>query len=64
MAVAEDAGLLAGYDQNGFFCEMIGPPGERPALTEPIRERLGRLELDELQARATRSCRNCTPTTS
>jgi uncharacterized circularly permuted ATP-grasp superfamily protein len=52
MAVAEDAGLLAGYDQKGYFCEMFGPPGERPALTEPIRERLGRLELDELQARA------------
>jgi uncharacterized circularly permuted ATP-grasp superfamily protein len=52
MAAAEDAGLLAGYDQEGYFCEMFGPPGERPALTEPIRERLGRLELEELQARA------------
>jgi uncharacterized circularly permuted ATP-grasp superfamily protein len=49
---AADAGVLAGYDQDGYFCEMFGRPGEQAGFAAEIRERLGRLALPELRARA------------
>ncbi|MGE0117213.1 MAG: circularly permuted type 2 ATP-grasp protein [Dongiaceae bacterium] len=43
---------LAGYDAGGFYCEVFGRP-EAPALhTLPLRERLGRIAVDELRRRA------------
>ncbi len=43
---------LAGYDAGGYYCEIFGRP-EAPALhTLPLRERLGRIAVDELRRRA------------
>ncbi len=50
---ASDAGSpLTGYDPQGYFCEMFGSPEHKADFTLPIRERLSRLALDELENRA------------
>ena len=49
---AGEAGLLAGYDQDNYFCEMFGPPGQESEVIAEIRDRLGRLALSDLRARA------------
>ena len=43
---------LAGYDPDGYFCEMFGGAGRSADFTQPIRDRLCRLGLEELEARA------------
>ena len=43
---------LSGYDAGGYYCEVFGRP-DAPALhTLPLRERLGRIPIDELRRRA------------
>jgi uncharacterized circularly permuted ATP-grasp superfamily protein len=46
------SGPLSAYDPNGFYCEMLGGRGETAGHTESIRERLNRLDLDDLRGRA------------
>jgi uncharacterized circularly permuted ATP-grasp superfamily protein len=46
------AGLLERYDPQGYFCEMLGLPEQPAGFTRPVWERIGRLGLDELHARA------------
>jgi len=46
------AGLLEHYDPQGYFCEMLGLPGQPTGFTRPVWERIGHLGLDELHARA------------
>ena len=46
------AGPLSSYDPDGFFCEMLGGANERADHTIAIRERLNRLDLEELRGRA------------
>ncbi len=46
------AGLLERYDPQGYFCEMLGLPGQPAGFTRPVWERIGHLGLDELHARA------------
>jgi len=52
MALAERAGTLSDYDFDGFYCEVFGLPGHPLAETASIRERLDRIPLDLLRARA------------
>jgi len=49
--LAGDA-LLAQYDPDGRYCEMLGRPGHAAAHTATLRERLDRLSLEELGQRA------------
>ena len=43
---------LSGYDAGSYYCEVFGRP-DAPALhTLPLRERLGRIPIDELRRRA------------
>lgn len=47
------AGLLAGYRHDGFFCEMMGPPGGEPVEAAlALLARLDRLPLARLRERA------------
>jgi uncharacterized circularly permuted ATP-grasp superfamily protein len=46
------ADLLERYDPQGYFCEMLGLPGRPAGFTRPVWERIGRLGLNELHARA------------
>lgn len=46
------AGPLSAYSPNGFYCEMLGSKDEPAGHTGPIRERLARLDLDDLRGRA------------
>ena len=46
------SGPLSAYDPDGFYCEMLGGNGEPADHTESIRERLSRLDLNELRGRA------------
>ena len=46
------AGPLSAYDPNGFFCEMLGGKGDSAEHTRAIRERLNRLDLEDLRDRA------------
>ncbi len=46
------SGPLSAYDPDGFFCEMLGGAGEPAEHTLSIRERLNRLDLEELRGRA------------
>jgi uncharacterized circularly permuted ATP-grasp superfamily protein len=46
------ADWLSGYDAGGFYCELFGR-ADAPALhTQPLRERLSRIPVDELRRRA------------
>ena len=45
-------GLLANYDPQGFFCEMLGMPDQPATFTAAIWQRIGQLGLEELRARA------------
>ena len=40
-------GLLAGYDPQGYYCEMTGADGAAPH-TRSIRERLAGLAVEDL----------------
>ena len=43
---------LSGYDAGGYYCELLGRT-DAPALhTQPLRERLSRIPVDELRRRA------------
>jgi uncharacterized circularly permuted ATP-grasp superfamily protein len=44
--------LLRGYKSDGHFCEWFGRRGHAQPHTELVRERLGRLNPEELQQRA------------
>jgi len=46
------SGPLAAYDPDGFFCEMLGGGGEDADHTQSIRDRLNRLDLEDLRGRA------------
>jgi len=50
--VSSDSGPLSAYSPDGFFCEMLGGAGETADHTAAIRERLNRLDLEELRGRA------------
>ena len=45
-------GPLSAYEPDGFFCEMVGGSGNPAEHTKSIRERLNRLDLEELRGRA------------
>lgn len=45
-------GPLSAYDPGGFYCEMLGGKGDAADHTQSIRERLNRLELEDLRGRA------------
>jgi uncharacterized circularly permuted ATP-grasp superfamily protein len=46
------ADWLSGYDAGGYYCELFGRT-DAPALhTQPLRERLSRIPVDELRRRA------------
>ncbi len=49
---AELSGPLSAYDPDGYFCEMLGSEDAPANHTLGIRERLNRLDLEELRARA------------
>jgi uncharacterized circularly permuted ATP-grasp superfamily protein len=46
---------LAGYDPNGFYCEMLGRPGTPAAHTKEIRRRLGQISVRQLRRRSAQS---------
>jgi len=46
------SGPLSAYDPDGFFCEMLGGRGDAADHTRAIRERLNRLDLEDLRGRA------------
>ena len=46
------SGPLSAYDPDGFYCEMLGGNGEAADHTQAIRERLNRLDLEDLRGRA------------
>jgi len=46
------SGPLSAYDSDGFFCEMLGGNGDAADHTRAIRERLNRLDLEDLRGRA------------
>ena len=50
--VAEQTGLFAHYDHDGFFCEMFGNPDQPAEHTRVIRERLERMKPSGLRRRA------------
>ena len=43
---------LSGYDAGEYYCELFGRPDAPAAHTQPLRERLGRIPVDELRRRA------------
>jgi uncharacterized circularly permuted ATP-grasp superfamily protein len=43
---------LSGYDSGGHYCELFGCAGQPAAHTEPVRERLRRIPLEDLRRRA------------
>ncbi len=45
-------GVMAGYDPNGFFCELSTPRVEHEPTLDLINQRLDMLSLDELRRRA------------
>ena len=46
------SGPLSAYDPDGFYCEMLGGNDEAADHTRAIRERLNRLDLEDLRGRA------------
>jgi uncharacterized circularly permuted ATP-grasp superfamily protein len=52
MDEASATGDLQGYDPQGYFCEMLGGPGRPAAFARAVWDRIGRLGLEELRARA------------
>jgi uncharacterized circularly permuted ATP-grasp superfamily protein len=45
-------GLFAGYDPNGFYCEMFGTREHPSHHTDAIQRRLGRMKISTLRRRA------------
>jgi uncharacterized circularly permuted ATP-grasp superfamily protein len=43
---------LSGYDAGGHYCELFGGTGQPAAHTEPVRERLRRIPIEDLRRRA------------
>ncbi len=52
MALAAATQSLADYDPDGFYCEVFGLPDRPLAETSPVRQRLDRIPLEQLRARA------------
>ncbi len=52
MDEASATAVLEGYDPEGYFCEMLGSASRPAVFSRAICERLGRLGLEELHARA------------
>jgi uncharacterized circularly permuted ATP-grasp superfamily protein len=52
MSKVTSNGLLDDYDPNGFFCELTGKSGESRERAGALIDRLNRLSLQELRARA------------
>jgi len=43
---------LSGYDAGEYYCELFGRPDAPATHTEPLRQRLGRIPVEELRRRA------------
>src|SRR5215467_161760 len=43
---------LSGYDAGGYYCELFGRADAPAAHTQPLRERLSRIPVEELRRRA------------
>jgi hypothetical protein len=43
---------LSGYDAGGYYCELFGRVDAPATHTQPLRERLSRIPVDELRRRA------------
>jgi uncharacterized circularly permuted ATP-grasp superfamily protein len=43
---------LSGYDADGYYCELFGRVDAPATHTQPLRERLSRIPVDELRRRA------------
>ena len=43
---------LSGYDAGGYYCELFGRADAPATHTQPLRERLSRIPVDELRRRA------------
>src|ERR1700752_4873401 len=43
---------LSGYDAGGYYCELFGRPDAPAPHTQPLRDRLARIPVDELRRRA------------
>ncbi len=52
MNEASATAVLEAYDPQGYFCEMLGGSGKPAAFARAVWERIGRLGLEELRARA------------
>ena len=52
MDEASATGVLEDYEPQGYFCEMLGSPGRPAAFARAVWDRIGRLGLEELRARA------------
>lgn len=50
-----ETGLLAGYDPDPYFCEMLSQRDDGAALLKAVTERLNGLEPDDLRKRAARA---------
>ncbi len=52
MSTDSTTSVLADYDSQGYFCEMLGAPGRPSTFAAQVWQRIGELGLDELRARA------------
>ena len=46
------AGLLSGYDANGYYCELLGAPNRDHPVVELIERQLSTISESELRSRA------------
>ena len=46
------SGLLAGYDAQGFYCELFGAPGGSPEAPSELLRRIDRFSLKDLKRRS------------
>ncbi len=51
MAVTSAVSPLAAYRPGGYYCEMFGSRDQPGSHTQPVRDRLARLDLEDLRAR-------------
>ena len=52
MVAGDTRGLLASYDPDGVFCEMLGCKGVPAEHTASIRRHLARIDVSQLKRRA------------
>jgi uncharacterized circularly permuted ATP-grasp superfamily protein len=50
--VADPSSWPSGYDAGGYYCEVFGRPDAPAHHTQPLRERLSRIPVEELRRRA------------